>query len=80
MGNKLEILFIMSILIITMETGHASESANESETYSGVIISTLGQTASKSINVTIQIDKFTTDQEVMNYQIILEGKGKVAVE
>jgi hypothetical protein len=77
--NDIAIRRILLLILILVTSGLSTASGEEKQkpdAYSGVVIGTGGAIGARSMNIDIQIDKYTTDQEIGEYIDLLKEKGQ----
>lgn len=75
--NCLLILAGTAVLATHSVAAQGNSEKPKRETYSAVVLSTSGPTASMSTSINVNIDQYTTDAEMMGFfEILAEGGGK----
>jgi hypothetical protein len=74
MKKILQFSLLLAVLIPVAVA--AEEGKSKRESYAGVIVGTGGRIGGQTLNLDIHIDKYTSDQEVQEYLVLLKESGQ----
>ena len=79
-------IWLFLVLPITMilvnaaaEPNTSTATQNKRESYDAVVVGTGGAIGGRTVNLNIYIDRYTSDQEVQQYLVLLKEKGQDAL-
>jgi len=73
---KKALLFSLFLAILVSVALAVEEGKSKRESYAGVVVGTGGRIGGQTLNLDIHIDKYTSDQEIQGYLILLLEAGQ----
>ena len=73
---KKTVQFLLLLIIVISVAFAAEEAKSKRESYAGVVVGTGGRIGGQTLNLDIHIDKYTSDQEIQEYLVLLQESGQ----